>query len=140
MQSKRGVETEAAGAGRILTAVPSELSRVVGAGCGRGVGQPKDRPLFYSESVPIIAPVTSKFTVLPRRQLLTTVKFSKGSAHHLLESASAWAVRGSSEAHSSPLEELVVSLAHLEDRTALTDEGLLLGKMAFGSLVHVWPG
>jgi hypothetical protein len=102
MQSKRRVEIEAAGAGGNLTAVPSELSRVVGACCGRGVGQPKDRPLFYSESVPIIAPVTSKFTVLPRRQLLTTVKFSKGSARLLLESASAWAVRGSSEAYSSP--------------------------------------
>jgi hypothetical protein len=120
--------------------VPSELSRVVGAGCGRGVGQPKDRPPFYSESAPIIASVTSKFTVLPRRQPLTTVKFSKGSAHLLLGSASAWAVRGSSEAHFSPCEELVVSSAHLEDGTALTDEGLLLGKMDFRCFFHVRLG
>jgi hypothetical protein len=35
---------------------------------------------------------------------------------------------------------LVVSSAHLEDGTALTDEGLLLGKMTFGSSVHVQPG
>jgi hypothetical protein len=102
MQSKRGVETEATGAGGNLTAVLSELSRVVAAGCGHGVGQPKDRPPFYSESALIIAPVMSKFTVLPRRQLLTTVKLSKGSARLLLEFTSAWAVRGSSEAHSSP--------------------------------------
>jgi hypothetical protein len=67
-------------------------------------------------------------------------KFSKGSARLLLGSTSAWAVRGSSEAHSSPREGLVVSSAHLEVRTALTDEGLLLGKMAFGSLAHVRPG
>jgi hypothetical protein len=40
----------------------------------------------------------------------------------------------SSEAHFSPCEELVVSSAHLEDGMTLTDEGLLLGKMAFGSL------
>jgi hypothetical protein len=51
-----------------------------------------------------------------------------------------WAVRGSSEAHSSPREGLIVSSAHLEFRTALTDEGLLLGKLAFGSLAHVRPG
>jgi hypothetical protein len=120
--------------------VPSELSRVVAAGCGRGVGQPKGRPPFYSESAPIITPVTSKFTVLPRRQPLTTVKFSKGSARLLLGSASAWAVRGSSEARFSPCEELVVSSTHLEDGTALTDEGILLGKMDFGSFAHVRPG
>jgi hypothetical protein len=36
--------------------------------------------------------------------------------------------------------ELVVSSAHLEDGTTLTDEGLLLGKMDFGSFVHVRPG
>jgi hypothetical protein len=101
MLSKRKVETEAMGAGGNLTALPSELSCVVAAGCGRGVGQPKDRPPFYSKSAPIITLVTSKFTALPRRQLLTTVKFSKGSTRLLLGSASAWAVRGSSEAHSS---------------------------------------
>jgi hypothetical protein len=39
------------------------------------------------------------------------------------------------EARFSPYEELVVSSAHLEDGTALTDEGLLLGKMAFGSIL-----
>jgi hypothetical protein len=46
-----------------------------------------------------------------------------------------WAVRGSSEARFWPCKELVVSSAHLESRTALTDEGLLLGKMAFGSVM-----
>jgi hypothetical protein len=43
------VKTEAAGAGGDLTAVPSELSSVVAIGCGRGVGQPKDRLPFYSK-------------------------------------------------------------------------------------------
>jgi hypothetical protein len=66
-------------------------------------------------------------------------KISKGQ-RLLLRSASAWAVRGSSEAHFSPCEELIVSSAHLEDGMALTDEGLLLGKMAFGSFYHVRPG
>jgi hypothetical protein len=139
MQSKSGVKTKAAEAEGNLTTVPSELSRVVDAGRGRGVGQPKGQPPFYSTSAPIIAPVTSKFTFLHRRQPLTTVKFSKGSTRLLLGSASAWAVRGSSEARFSPSEELVVSSAHLEDGTALTDEGLLLGKRAFRSFVHVWP-
>jgi hypothetical protein len=46
-----------------------------------------------------------------------------------------WAVRGSSEARFLLCEELVVSSAHLEDGTALTDEGLLLGKMVFGSIL-----
>jgi hypothetical protein len=35
----------------------------------------------------------------------------------------------------SPCKELVISSAHLEDKTALTDEGLLLGKMVFGSIL-----
>jgi hypothetical protein len=35
----------------------------------------------------------------------------------------------------SPYEELVVSSAYLEDGTTLTDEGLLLGKMVFGSIL-----
>jgi hypothetical protein len=65
MQSKSGVETKAAGAEGNLTTVPSELSHVVDADRGRGVGQPKDQPPFYSTSAPIIAPVTSKFTFLP---------------------------------------------------------------------------
>jgi hypothetical protein len=104
------------------------------------VRQPKGQPPFYSTSAPIISPVVSKFTFLPRRQPLTTVKFPKGNTRLLLGSASAWAVRGSSEARFSPSEELVVSSAHLEDGTTLTDEGLLLGKMAFRSFVHVRPG
>jgi hypothetical protein len=96
-------------------------------------GSPRVSPLFIVHQRPIIAPVTSKFTFLPRRQPLTTVKLPKGSARLLPGSASAWAVRGSSEARLSPCEELVVSSAHLEDGTTLTGEGLLLGKMAFGS-------
>jgi hypothetical protein len=102
-------------------------------------GSPRVSPLFIVHQCPIIAPVTSKFTFLPRRQPLTTVKFPKGSTRLLLGSASAWAVRGSSVARFSPCEELVVSSAHLKDGTALTDEGLLLGKMAFGSFYHVRP-
>jgi hypothetical protein len=35
----------------------------------------------------------------------------------------------------SPYEELFVSSAHLRSGTALTDEGLLLGNMAFGSIL-----
>jgi hypothetical protein len=68
------------------------------------------------------------------------VKSPKGRTRLLLGSAPAWAVRGSSEARFSPCERLVVSSAHLEDGTALIDEGLLLEKMAFGSLYHVRPG
>jgi hypothetical protein len=34
----------------------------------------------------------------------------------------------------SPYEELFVSSAHLRSGTALTNEGLLLGNMAFGSI------
>jgi hypothetical protein len=33
-----------------------------------------------------------------------------------------------------PVKVLIVSSAHLKGRTALTDEGLLLGKMVFGSV------
>jgi hypothetical protein len=105
-----------------------------------GWGSPRVRPLFIVHQCPIIAPVTGKFTFLPRRSPLTTVKGPKGSTRLLLGSASAWAVRGSSEARFSPCEELIVSSAHLEDGTTLTDEGLLLGKMAFGSFYHVRPG
>jgi hypothetical protein len=120
--------------------VPSELSRVVDADRGRGVGQPKGQSPFYSASAPIIAPVTGKFTFLPRRPPLTTVKSPKGRTRLLLGSPPAWAVYGSSEARFSPCGRLVVSSAHLRDGTALTDEGLLLGKMAFGSFVHDRPG
>jgi hypothetical protein len=100
-----------------------------------GWGSPRVSPPFIVHQRPIIAPVTGKFTFLPRRLPLTTVKFPKGRTRLLLGSASAWAVRGSSEARFSPCEELVVSSAHLEDGTTLTDEGLLLGKMAFGSFL-----
>jgi hypothetical protein len=48
--------------------------------------------------------------------------------------ASVWAVRGSSEARFSPCKKLIVSSTHLESGTALTDVGLLLGKMAIGSV------
>jgi hypothetical protein len=140
MQSKSEVETKAAVAEGNLKTVSSELSRVVDADRDRGVGQPRGQSPFYSTSALIIAPVMRKFTSLPRRQPLTTVKFPKGSTRLLLRSASAWAVRGSSEARFSPSEELVVSSAHLKDGTTLTDEGLLLGKMVFGSFVHAWPG
>jgi hypothetical protein len=102
MQSKSGAETKATEAQGNLTTVPSELSRVVDAGCDRGVGQPKGRPPLYSTSAPIIAPVMSEYTFLPQRQPLTTAKLSKGSTRLLLGSASAWAVRGSSEARFSP--------------------------------------
>jgi hypothetical protein len=62
------------------------------------------------------------------------VNFSKGSTRLLPWQASVWAVHGSFEARFLPHKELVVSSAHLESGTALTDEGLLLGKMAFGSV------
>jgi hypothetical protein len=103
-------------------------------------GSPRISPLFIVHQRPIIVPVTGKFTFLPLRPPLTMVKFPRGSTRLLLGSASAWAVRGSSEARFSPCEELIVSSAHLEDGTALTDEGLLLGKMAFRSFYHVRPG
>jgi hypothetical protein len=105
-----------------------------------GWGIPRVSPLFIVHQRPIIAPVTAKFTFLPRRPLLTTVKSPKGRTHLLLGSAPAWAVRGSSEARFSPCGRLFVSSAHLGDGTALTDEGLLLGKMAFRSFYNVRPG
>jgi hypothetical protein len=107
----------------------------VAADHGRGVGQPKGQSLFIVHQRPIISLVAGKFTFLPRRPPLTTVNFPKGRTRLLLGSTSAWAFRGSSEARFSPCEELVVSSAHLEDGTVLTDEGLLLGKMAFGSFL-----
>jgi hypothetical protein len=54
--------------------VPSELSRVVDTDRGRGVGQPKGQPPFYSTSAPIIAPITSKFTFFA---LMTTSRNGK---------------------------------------------------------------
>jgi hypothetical protein len=101
---------------------------------------PRVSPPFIVHQHPIIAPVTGKFTFLPRRPPLTTVKSPKGRTRLLLGSAPAWAVRGSSEARFSPCGRLVVSSTHLGDGTALTDEGLLLGKMAFGSFYHVRSG
>jgi hypothetical protein len=101
---------------------------------------PRVSPPFIVHQCPIIAPVTGKFTFLLRRPPLTTVKSPKGRTRLLLGSAPAWAVRGSSEAHFSPCGRLVVSSAHIGDGTTLTDEGLLLGKMAFGSFYHVRPG
>jgi hypothetical protein len=135
----RSRNKEVGGEGNLMT-VPSELSHVVEAERSRRVGQPKGESPFYSASAPIITLVTDKITFLPRRQPLTMVKFPKGSTRLFLGSASVWAVRGSSEARFLPSEELVVSSAHLEDGTALTDEGLLLGKMALGSFVHARPG
>jgi hypothetical protein len=105
-----------------------------------GWGSPRTSPLFIVHQHPIIVPVTGKFTFLPRRPPLTTVKSPKGRTRLLLGSAPAWAVCGSSGARFSPCERLVVSSAHLEDGTALTDKGLLLGKMAFGSFYYVRPG
>jgi hypothetical protein len=85
-------------------------------------------PLFIVHQRPIIASVTGKFTFLPRRPPLTTVKSPKGRTRLLLGSAPAWAVRGSFEARFLPCGRLVVSSAHLGDGTTLTDEGLLLVK------------
>jgi hypothetical protein len=98
---------------------------------------PRVSPLFIVHQRPIISPVTGKFTFLPCRSPLTTVRFPKGRTRLLLGSASEWAARGSSEVRFSPCEELVVSSAHPVDGTALTNEGLQLGKMAFGSFYHV---
>jgi hypothetical protein len=100
-----------------------------------GWGSPRVSPLFIVHQRPIISPVAHKFIFLPQRSPLTMVKFPKGRTRLLLGSASVWAVRGSSEARFLLCEELVVSSAHLEDGTALTDEGLLLGKMVFGSIL-----
>jgi hypothetical protein len=61
--------------------------------------------------------------------------FLRGSACLFNRQTSAWAVRGSSEVHYSPCKELCLSSAHLESGTALTDEGLLLGNMAFRSVM-----
>jgi hypothetical protein len=132
--------TNAAGDEGNLTTVSSELSSVVDAERGRRVGQPEGQSPFYSASAPIIASVTGKCNFLPRRPPLTTVKSPKGITRLLLGSAPAWAVRGSFEARFSPYGRLVVSSAHLGDGMTLTDEGLLLGIMAFGSFVHVQPG
>jgi hypothetical protein len=52
MQSKCEVGTKAAGGEGNLTAVPSELSRVVDADRDRGVEQPKGQSSFYSASTP----------------------------------------------------------------------------------------
>jgi hypothetical protein len=62
-------------------------------------------------------------------------KIFKGQHASFTQEVSAWAVRGSVEARFSPIKELVISSAHLESGTTLTDEGLLLGKMAFGSVM-----
>jgi hypothetical protein len=59
--------------------------------------------------------------------ILTMVKFSRGSARLLLGSTSAWAVRESSEAHSSPREGLIVSSTHLEFRMASLTRGYCWG-------------
>jgi hypothetical protein len=120
--------TKAAGDEGNLMTVRSELSRVMDAERGRGVGQPKGQSPFYSTSTPIIAPVTGKFTFLPRRPPLTTVKSPKGRTRLLLGSAPAWAIRGSSEARFSPCGRLVVSSAHLGDGTASLMRGYCWGK------------
>jgi hypothetical protein len=62
-------------------------------------------------------------------------KTFKGQRASFTQQVSVWAVRGSSKGRFSPSRELVISSAHLESRTALTDEGLLLGTMAFESVM-----
>jgi hypothetical protein len=139
MQSMCEVETKKWEARKILRLCFRSFRALWRQSAAVGWGSPRVSSLFYSASAPIITPISDKITFLPRRQPLTTVKFPKGSTRLFLGSVSAWAVRGSSEARFSPRDELVISSAHLEDGTALTDEGLLLGKMAFGSFVHARP-
>jgi hypothetical protein len=62
-------------------------------------------------------------------------KSSKGQVASFTQAGVRWAIRGISEVRFLPCKKLVVSSDHLEGRTALTDEGLLLGKMAFGSIL-----
>jgi hypothetical protein len=134
MHSKCEVEENQEGEGN-LTAKPSEFRvsclRVKAVECGN----PSVNPLFIGRKRPLISRAARRFTFLPRRSPLTTVKFPSGRARLLPWRASAWAVRGSSEARFSPCAGLVVSSTHLQGRTTLTDEGLLLGKMVFGSVM-----
>jgi hypothetical protein len=120
--------------------VASELSRVVAAGHGHGVGQNKGQPPFYSASAPDNRTYNRQIYLFTPTITSHNGKISKGQHASFtriqVSVGRPWEFR-------SPLfarKELVVSSAHLGDGTALTDEGLLLGKTAFGSFYHVRPG
>jgi hypothetical protein len=97
-------------------------------------GRPKVRPPFIVRRPPIILRLTHDFTLIPRYASLLTVTSLRANHVFLPVQKSVRAVRGSSEAHFRPIKS-VCKLGHLRSGTALTDEGLLLGNMAFGSVL-----
>jgi hypothetical protein len=105
MQSKREVEQKRWGTKEILRQRLRSFHTSRMQITTVGWGSPRVSPLFIVHQRPIIAPVTGKFTFLPRRPPLTTVKFPKGRTRLLLGSPPAWAVRGSSEVRFLPCEE-----------------------------------
>jgi hypothetical protein len=116
------------------TTVPSELSRVVDADHGRGVGKPKGQSPFYSASAPDNCVDNSQIYLFTPIIISLNSEVSKGQNTSFTRIRASvgrpWVFRSPF----LPCERLVVSSAHLEDGTALTDEGLLLGKMAFRSV------
>jgi hypothetical protein len=100
------------------------------------VGQPKGQSPFYSALAPDNLADSTQIYLFTPTITLHNGKFSKGRACLLQGHVSVWAIRGSSEARFSPDKELVVCSALLGNRTALTDEGLLLGKVVFGTFFN----
>jgi hypothetical protein len=134
MRSKCEVEEKQGGEG-ILTAEPSELSSFVAVDHGSGVGQPKSQSPFYSALAPDNLAGSTQIYLFTPTITSHNGKVSKGQntsfTRMCVSVGRPWEFRSPF----SPCKELVASSAHLEDRTALTDEGLLLGKMVFISIL-----
>jgi hypothetical protein len=134
MRSKGEVETKQGGEEN-LTTEPSKFSSFTAVGLGRRRGVSQESVRFYSALASVNPARIMQIYLFTLIIASHNGKTSKGQVASFTGRASAWAVRGSSEVRFSPCKELVVSLAHLGGRTTLTDEGLLLGKMAFGSIL-----
>jgi hypothetical protein len=95
-------------------------------------GRPKVRPPFIVRRPLIISRLTHDFTFLPRYVSLLTIT-SLRAIHAFLPAKNQC---GPSVGVPKPifsLQRVLVSSAHLRSGTALTDKGLMLGNMAFGS-------
>jgi hypothetical protein len=100
-----------------------------------GWGNPRVGPPFIVCRRPIISRLMRVFTFLPSRTNLSMV-ISVGAPRVFLPGKSGVGRLWEFRSPFSPSEELFVSSAHLRGGTALTDEGLLLGNMVFGTSSH----
>jgi hypothetical protein len=98
-----------------------------------GWGKPKDGPLYIVMSSDNRAGDDQNY-LFTHRRLLSTVNLAEGSARLFANHRVSVGRPGEFRRPPFTRLRLIVSSALRRFRTALTDEGLLLGKLVFGSI------